>query len=355
MVTQLAASDVYCLVTIAALWAWACDSCLASQVATLPHSRLRRDANYLIRLCSLMAPKSRERAFHAVVLKRSLVLTGGYSGKQFVPDTQEFDFICGGGEIPQADVVRKECVKISHKQAWLNEIATGEAMYMRPLARVRIVRELSQLVAGGDAAGPDAQMAALAFDSEDSDDAETPKKQPTPSKRRRKSNAPAFAGPETCKVVEVPEQPTPGSKKIFVHAALDRCRRLWLDTEALPWLIQYIRAEKASGGLQPVVDEPQAQPGSRIYWNFRDNNWIARAQAVDGVWLQASRGITRKQKSSNLDFESAKAAAFAELSEWVAKVDCGEITNKNADKADRIIRGGGESSAAAEGEAGRQL
>ena len=299
-----------------------------------------------------MAPKSRERAFHPVVLKRSLVLTGGYSGKQFVPQTQEFEFICDGGEVPQGGVARKECVRISHKEAWLNEIAAGEATYTRPLARVRIVRELTELVAGGNAAGPDAQMAALAFDSEDSDDAETPKKQPAPSKRKRNNNPPAVAGPATCKVVEVAEQPTPGSKKIFVHAALDCRRRLWLDTEALPWLIQYVRAEKASGGLQPVVQEPQLQTGERIYWNFRDNNWIARAQAIDGTWLQSSRGIKRKVKNMVLDFESAKKLAFTELSDWVAKVHRGEITAKNAEKAEGIIRDGGESSAAAEGEAG---
>lgn len=314
----------------------------ASQLSCLP-------------VLSFMAPKSQERAFRAVVLKKSLVLTGGYSGKQFVPATQEFDFIRGGGDAPQGDVARKECVRISHTESWLCEIAAAQPTYLRPLKRVRIVRELTQLVAGGDAAGIDAQMAALPFDSDDSDDAETPKKQPAPHKRKRKNHSPAVAGPATCKVVEVSEEPTPRSNKICVCAAVDSRRRLWLDTEALPWLIQYIKAEKESGGLEPVVDEPQEQTGDRIYWNFRDNNWQARAQAVDGAWLQRSAGIKRKQKSGDLDFESAKKAARAELEEWVAKVDRGEITNENAGKAERVIRDRGESSVVAEGEAGRQL
>ena len=265
-----------------------------------------------------------------MVLRRSFTLTGGYSGKQFVPQTREFEFTRGGGETAAGSVELKECVKISHKEAWLCEIATGIPMYLRPLARVRIVRELTQLVAG-DAAEVDTKMAALAFDSEESDDAETPKKGPGPARKRKQKKTTAVAGLAISKVVEVQEQPSPQSRKISVYAALDSHRRLWLDIDALPWLIQYVKEEKANGGLAPVEDEPQELPACRIYWNFRDNNWIARAQAVDGAWLQTSRGVKRKQKASQVGFEDAKKAAFCELEAWVAKVDAGEITKVNAD------------------------
>ena len=107
---------------------------------------------------------------------------------------------------------------------------------------------------------------------------------------------------------------------------MDSYRRLWLDVDALPWLIEYVKEEKASGGLAPVEDEPLQEPQTRIYWNFRDNNWIARAQACDGTWLQASRGIKRKAKATQLDFEEAKKAAYGELEDWVGKVKSGEIT-----------------------------
>ena len=299
--------------------------------ALLPLGRAPR--RYLTGLCWIMASKSKERAFHPVLLKRALTLSGGYSCKQFVPQTREFHFIRGGGGVAPGPAEVKQCVRISHKETWLCELATGLPKYQRPLARVRIVRELTQLVAG-DAAEADSKMAALAFDSEDSDEAETPKKGPAPPRQRNKKSRPAVAGHDICKVVEVSEQPAQRTKKISVCAALDTHRRLWLDVYAVPWLIQYMKEEKASGGLAPVVDEPQAMPATRIYWNFRDNNWIARAQAVDGHWLQASRGIKRKQKTSQLDFEDAKAAAFSELSEWVAKVDAGEITNKNMDSVE---------------------
>ena len=275
-----------------------------------------------------MAAKSKERAFHALSMRRSLTLTGGYSGKHFVPQTRDFEFT--REETAAGAVELKECVAISHKEAWLCEIATGQPKCQRPLARVRIVRELTQLL-GGDAVEVDKKMAALAFDSDDSDDAhETPKKAPAGPRKRNTKNTPAVAGVATCKAVEVQEQPSPRSKKILVYAALDKSRRLWLDVNALPWLIQYIKEEKASGGLDPVEDAPSSTVVERrIYWNFRDNNWIARAQAVDGTWLQATRGIKRKQKASELDFEEAKQAAFGELEDWVAKVAAGEITKKS--------------------------
>ena len=160
-----------------------------------------------------------------MVLRRSFTLTGGYSGKQFVPQTREFEFTRGGGETAAGSVELKECVKISHKEAWLCEIAMGIPMYLRPLARVRIVRELTQLVAG-DAAEVDTKMAALAFDSEESDDAETPKKGPGPARKRKQKKTTAVAGLAISKVVEVQEQPSPQSRKIPVYAALDSLRRL---------------------------------------------------------------------------------------------------------------------------------
>ena len=282
-----------------------------------------------------MAAKSKERAFHALSMTRSLTLTGGYSGKHFVPQTRDFEFTRGCGETAAGAVELKECVAISHKEAWLCEIATGQPKCQRPLARVRIVRELTQLL-GGDAVEVDKKMAALAFDSDDSDDAnETPKKVSAGPRKRVTKNTPAVAGVATCKVVEVQEQPSPRSKKILVYAALDKSRRLWLHVHALPWLIQYIKEEKASGGLDPVEDAPSSTVVERrIYWNFRDNNWIARAQAVDGTWLQATRGIKRKQKASQLDFQEAKQVAFGELEDWVAKVAAGEITKKSEESAE---------------------
>ena len=41
-------------------------------------------------------------------------------------------------------------------------------------------------------------------------------------------------------------------------------------------------------------------------------------------------------------FSEVSEAAFSEVSEWVAKVDAGEITTKNVESEECILRGGGD-------------
>ena len=138
------------------------------------------------------------------------------------------------------------------------------------------------------------------------------------------------------RLVEVRTQPGRSSKKISVFAALDELRRLWLDVDSVEWLIQYVQAEKANGGVMPVEEDPEdsstvaeADQCARIYWNFRDDNWIARAKGVDGTWLQTSRGIKRRQKAESLGFEAAKQAVYEEMEQWVADVQAGQITKSD--------------------------
>ena len=109
-----------------------------------------------------------------------------------------------------------------------------------------------------------------------------------------------------------------------MYAAVDERHRLWLHVNSLDWLIQYIQDEKESGGVVPVEEKDQAKPA--IYWNFRDDSWYARAQTMTGKWLQISRGIKRRMKESNSDWENAKQAVFEEMERWVLAVESGSVT-----------------------------
>ena len=272
----------------------------------------------------LMASKAKAKIFHAVAMSRSFTISGGFApNKHFVPETRDFTFTHGDGAAGAGAATRRECVRVGHREGWLCELTTGSAVYHRPLARVRILRELSELVAlSGEP--QDSQMAALAFDDEEADCVETPTKAPRP-RRVRKQKATAVAVADICKRVEVRERPDPGSRRVHVHVALDKQRRLWVHVDDLPWLVNYIREEKESGGLDPVDEAQPEHTAPRIYWNFRDCNWIARAQAVNGQWLQTTRGVKGKQKRTGLDFPEAKQAAYFELEEWLASVTSGEI------------------------------
>ena len=294
---------------------------------------------------AVMAPKP--RTFHPVKLGRSLTISGGHTpGKQHVLHTQEFTFTRGHGDAAGVEV-KKECVLIFSKAAWLCEMATGQAVYQRPLTRVNILNEIRQRVINNEDSAADGKMAALAFDDDEGDD----EKLETPKKRKRgkeeSTETPAVAGAAICQRIQVP-QSWRDKSKCAIYVALDSKRRLWLDIEALPWFIQYVKDEKESGGVAPVEkairggreqDSASAVAETfRIYWNFRDDGWIARAQTPSGSWLQASRGVKRRQKTDRVDFETAKKVVYTEMEAWVEAVRAGEVT---ADE-EPVIRDGGD-------------
>ena len=100
-----------------------------------------------------MPPKAKVKTFHPVTTTRSLTLSGGYApSKQFVPETRNFSFTRGGEGRGVDDADLWECVRVGHRESWLCELTTGLAVYHRPLARVRILKELYQLVADGSEA-----------------------------------------------------------------------------------------------------------------------------------------------------------------------------------------------------------
>ena len=224
-----------------------------------------------------------------------------------------------------------ECVRLGNKESWLCEMATGVAVYHRPLNRVRVFSDLMQAMI---ADCEDKKMASLAFDDEDSEAVETPRKAKAPSRERKKKPSVSVksesAAGEICKRLRMPSSPRPDAQLVTVAVALDKQRRLWAHVDALPWLIEYIREEKELGGVEPVesssVEESQSPS---IYWNFRDSNWNAKAKAPDGTWFQTNRGIKRRQREDKISFQDAKAAAYAELEVWVDRVGTGDIPRED--------------------------
>ena len=281
-----------------------------------------------------MAPKTKTKVVQPVVQRRALALSGGLAGRKFfVPETCDFDISCSGdilrvGERDATVEKPQEFVLITTREAWLCEMATGLPVYQRPLKRVSILKQLrAWVVAAGSAT--DDKMAALAFDDSDSDVMETPKKK-KPGRREQRCAAPAVAVPSTCQLVQAPLSPTEPDKKISVHAAVDRRGRLWLSAEALPWFLDYVRAEKNSGGVAPIEEETSAvAEGSRITWNFRNDSWQAQAQGPDGKWLKTSKGLKGIRKQEGLDDQAAKQRVYEAMQAWVADVEAGLLTQED--------------------------
>ena len=50
--------------------------------------------------------------------------------------------------------------------------------------------------------------------------------------------------------------------------------------------------------------------------------------------LRAARGVKRRQKTGNLDFQVAKKAAYIDLEAWVEAVRRGDIVKRDSDGTD---------------------
>ena len=113
---------------------------------------------------------------------------------------------------------------------------------------------------------------------------------------------------------------------MLVGLALDARSRLWIHVDSLPWLVQYIQAEKESGGVAPVQgagEEASAPP--RLSWNFQHSSWVAVASAPDGTRHTLERCIKRRQKAGGMTFQDAKALVCQEMVEWADLVEAGRL------------------------------
>ena len=275
-----------------------------------------------------MPARAKPKIFRPLQLVSHLTLTGGYTTKKYVPQTRKFSNLRGGGEGADASAKEVECIMIGHREPWLCEITTGKSVFERPLARVRIIRELykrlARIVSHAAGSGADQQMAALAFDSDESDSQETPKKKPNPKGGRfpgKRAGASAVAGRLTCHAVSVPQHPSNPHALLCVGAAMDERGRLWLQVDCLTWLAEYIKAEKESGGVAPLEESEEAEP--RVQWNFQHSSWQALAVSPDGKKERRERGVKARQKAGGMNFVEAKETLYRETLEWLAAVEGG--------------------------------
>ena len=98
-----------------------------------------------------------------------------------------------------------------------------------------------------------------------------------------------------------------------------------MHVEDLPWLVQYIQAEKETGGVPPVLEESQEQAdGQWIFWHFEHSAWVARVQAPDGRKYRLERCVSRRQKREGLSRAETKALVYREVKEWAHLVKAGD-------------------------------
>ena len=100
--------------------------------------------------------------------------------------------------------------------------------------------------------------------------------------------------------------------------------KLYIQVDALSWLVNYVKAEMDSGGVSPVIGEDlgEAAELGKVYWDFRDNAWVARVRSAEGVVVRARRNVLNRTKVgrdlAHLSFEDAKQTVYAELVAFAA-------------------------------------
>ena len=260
------------------------------------------------------------KALAAVQVGQQFTISGGFSKKHYVIKTRNFDF--GQGCVP--------CVQVHHREPWLCEMATDSPVYQRPMSRVRVLHALrahfGELAEGHVL---DEKMQDLAFEEDELDQELTPRtpvKGQAPRKRGVKCGTASAVAEQSqdpvARTVAMPSQPAAADCTVEVLVALAD-KKLWLALTCLPWLIQYVAAEKASGGVAPVVEVGEDRSNnSGIRWNFRDNTWQARCRRSDGTWATKTKtvhGRTTKATDAlfNCDFEVAKKRVYQELEAWM--------------------------------------
>ena len=271
-----------------------------------------------------MAPKQEKRkpgkSLAPVKIAEQITISGGFSKKQFVIHTREFQF----------DGVAVSCVPISNQEAWLCEMAADSPVYQRPMSRIRILQTLKEHVgATAQADVVDEKMGDLAFD-DDGPELEltprTPVKGPGPRKRSTKSVSAStvveHTDPEVTRSLEMPGTPSVTTPTVQVQVAYGD-KKLYIALQSLPWLIQYIAEEKASGGVAPVAhlgEDPNKKSGIR--WNHRDNTWQARMRRSDGTWSTKTKSVHARMETEGdalfgADYEVAKKVVYDELEQWM--------------------------------------
>jgi len=128
-----------------------------------------------------------------------------------------------------------------------------------------------------------------------------------------------------------------GARKVFV---LNIAKRLWVDTEAIPWLMRALREDCENGSVDPPSREKTSDvPG--ICWNFRDSAWQAKVLLPNGMWAQKTVAVKRRSSKETVTYEHAKERTFAELAAWADSM-------KDEGVAPAVAAGADDSSASGE-------
>jgi hypothetical protein len=225
---------------------------------------------------------------------------------------------------------------VSPNETWLCEIVAGQSSSRRPLARSSIFKHLrcafASEVAGsiGAEALQDERMQDLGFE-------DSPSTSPSPAaKAHKRSRGPSHKGVDV-RIVKVPADPpsapavagNAGSGEPAVCArggdreilAATKAMKLFIEVNALSWLVCFLRREFDAGFVPAVESAPAvaAAFAPAVWWDFRDECWVGRERSgLSGEKRRRQRKSIRSRMApggdlQHMTFENAKTFCYDEL------------------------------------------
>ena len=256
----------------------------------------------------------KEAVWQPVQLREEITIKGGLMRRAHVVAVKEL----------AVDDAPVKFVQVGSGEAWLCEMVAGQVAARRPLSRCKLFCKLRQeledaskdfepvqaapAVAGG---GGD-KMASLSFDDEgdnsQSSDSLTPVKKYKRSPKKLQSHDVAAV------TVSSSASAVAEKRSVLVARALGReSGKLYVQLDALSWVVNYLRDEFLSGGVSPVeVAAGDKGAPARVWWDFRDECWRSRGAGKKFVSHPVLKRMRPGQDLAHLEFEEAKQIVYNE-------------------------------------------
>jgi hypothetical protein len=262
-------------------------------------------------------------AWAPVQVKTETAIRGGVGRKHHVLSIERFEF-----EDREASFVH-----VSPLEGWLCEIVAGQVASRRPLSRSNIFKLLRDALGSevadsiGAGAAQDDRMQDLGFEDSPSSS------QSPPSKTHKRPRGPSCKGVAVRKVTvpaDPPSVPAVAGNAGQAAVAADRevlaatkMNKLFLEVDALSWLVCFLRREFEAGFVPALESAPAAAEdtpgGAKLWWDFRDECWVGRERpSLPGDKRRRQRKSVRSRMAPcgdlhHLTFEDAKAFCYDEL------------------------------------------
>ena len=285
--------------------------------------------------------KNKDIAFKPVLCQLGFVVKGGFgAGRPHAVDSADFQ--------------NENFVKMHKMESWVCHTVAGKAKGLNPLQRTTLLETLARLIdesvdkqapkalapagqrqeedcmADLGLDGPSLSAAAPAAPAIKRPCSSRASKGPRSRKDRRKA-----AEPRKCQALTLalPPKLRDGERRsvrVLTRAPTGRMNRahVWVVTDDVPWVLQVLHRQWASGGLE-YLPEPVQQ--RKPYFQIRDRSWQVRARLPSGEYRRKTFTVPwsvvqpdgRRVFISQDKFAKDKEAMFHKAVAWQAAVEAG--------------------------------